>query len=125
MDELPLKAHGELLRELASMLYGETTDQFSDTWSKMFVDIRVPRSGYGAVSGEYVLVHGSRRVLHTSAATGSLVLDLVHSRKTMPGAPWFGCLVVITAGGECAVKYDYDETCVDRLVDDHRAGKPF
>jgi len=125
MGELHLKEHGEALKELASMLYRETADQFADSWSKLFVDIRVPRSGHGAVTGTYVLVDGDRRVLRTSAEVASLVLDLVRSRKRMPGEPWHGCLVVVTADGECDVKYDYDETCIDRLVDDHRAGKPF
>jgi hypothetical protein len=125
MEKTSLAQHGELLKSLASVLYREATDQFGDSrWSTLSQDIRVPRSGVGAVSAEYVLVDGVRRPFETSPNAGSLVLDLVQSRANLPG-PWFGCLITITSAGQCEVKYSYDPTCVDRLIDDGRAGKPF
>jgi hypothetical protein len=126
MDTSALAEHGASLKMLASTLFSEATNQYGQSgWSKLYIDVRVPKNGHGASTTEKVLVGGHRKVFETSANVGSVILDLVRSRANVPGKPWFGCLMIVTSEGGCEVFYDYDETCIDRLVEDSRAGKPF
>lgn len=133
MDAKPLREHGDILSQLASMLHQQTSNQLGEGgWSKLYVDIRVPRSGYGASTTQYgasttqyVLTNCERKILDMSGDASFLILDLVRSRKTLPGDPWYGCLIILTVEGECEVKYNYDKTCIDSLMADSRAGIPF
>ncbi|MBY0457501.1 MAG: hypothetical protein K2V38_09210 [Gemmataceae bacterium] len=100
----------ELARQLFALVNQEAPSD--DEWTNVFLDVRF--DGKGGFSSKIRATLTSGKIISLLTPT-ELTHQLLSLESARPAGKdrWFGCVLTVTAAGECEMKMNYDPNCAE------------